>query len=772
MLWKKDSGRTFKAIILLLLLTILFFWNILLTRQFSLLTGEEEARQWYSWLHYCVINIKQGALPLWDPYTGAGSSFPAEMQMGAFNPLNLLPALIPLSRKGVFSLQLFHQWYAFIHFLAACFMFALIRELGLGRFSALIGGICFAFGGFLIHTPWRHMYESAIWLPLIFLFFLRSLNAQSVKRTLLYASASGLALGMTILAGGLHVTIMAALALVAFAAFMTLQPQGAEKEHRCRSLAIPALACLAVLAAGLCAGAVQVLPSIEYSRLAFRWIGGDIPALPVNTRIPYAYLDDGLRPDAFLGMLFAPVFGGSGETISPYIGVFPLLAALIGIVKCWSRAWVRYLTGLAVLSFLYALGAGSFIHGALYAIVPRLWMAREADRFILLTCFAMAILAAFGVEHLLSKPHQKSEWSAWNRVLAGVVIVSAAAITVPSILMLPPTTWISLSVLMILMAYGLFQYLIRGNTGASARVLAAALILFDLNAFNYMPRNKIDVAKNGTDHLERLISCRGAADFLKTRPGPYRVRIEDQDKPNIGHLFQIPTIHNTGVTALKDYAMLNAQIPELLNVRYILKPSRAEEPGAVYQDAAWKVYESPNPYPAAWIVHETAVEPVVEALYSRVQSRLVDFRQAALLGAPLDAPLEPAVEEARESAVFRVYQANRLELDVQAQSRGLLVLSEIYYPGWRAAVNGNGEKIHKVDGLLRGVVVPKGRSRVVLRYSPVSVMAGGAISLAAFLGTLIAFALHWRKSRSIPLESRPVKPSAVPRSTFQRSSRE
>ncbi len=86
-----------------------------------------------------------------------------------------------------------------------------------------------------------------------------------------------------------------------------------------------------------------------------------------------------------------------------------------------------------------------------------------------------------------------------------------------------------------------------------------------------------------------------------------------------------------------------------------------------------------------------------------------------------------------------------MELSVRAESQGLLVLSEIFYPGWRATVNGAGQRIYKVDGALRGIVVPKGESRVVLSYTPWSVYVGAVLTLGTFLGVLAAFILRRRK---------------------------
>jgi hypothetical protein len=747
---KHVSGLTIKSLLLLLLLTVLFFWKILLTHQYSILVGEEGVRQWYSWLNFSVLSLKQSTLPLWDPYTGAGTSFSGEMQTGAFYPLNLLLALVPLNRNGMLSPQLFHQFYALIHFLGGCFMFALVRELGLSRFSALIAGICFSLGGFLIQSPWGHLYRSAIWLPLILLFLMRALASPSLKKVLLYASMSGLMLGIAILGGGLHVVVLQVLVVITFAVFAAFHPQMQAEKFRNRPLITPLLAGAAVLAVGFCAGAIQLFPSMEYSGQALRWIGHNAPALPANSKIPYAYLKDFLNPNAFLGMMIPTALDGVGEKINPYIGVFPFLAAIIGVMKCWNSLWVRYLTGLAVVSFLYTLGERSLLHGVLYAVIPRLWMAREADRFIYLASFALPILAAFGVETLLCKPFQKPVWHSLNRVLTGIVVACAAALIASAFFwhqVINP--WVSFSILMVLASYGLFQYIIRGGTGMQARALIVTLVLFDLSAFDWIPRNKIEEAQVGhVNHLDRLMSCRGAVNFLKSRAVPFRVKIDDDPKPNIGDAFQVPIISNTGVTALKDYDALGKRLINLLNVRYILKPSSVQTPGALYEDEAWKVYQNSMVYPAAWVVHQTTIEPSIQHLLMQMDSQDIDFHQTAVLSAPLEVPLEPEISGIPEKIVFIAYEADSLELEVQAQSRGLLVLSEIYYPGWRAAVNGKSERIHKVNGILRGVVVPGGRSHVVLEYAPLSVRAGGLLGLSALSLTLVAFVVHRRKSDS------------------------
>jgi uncharacterized membrane protein YfhO len=98
-----------------------------------------------------------------------------------------------------------------------------------------------------------------------------------------------------------------------------------------------------------------------------------------------------------------------------------------------------------------------------------------------------------------------------------------------------------------------------------------------------------------------------------------------------------------------------------------------------------------------------------------------------------------------EEIAFTFYGAHRLELTVRAEKRGLLVLSEADYPGWRATLNGNRVPIYKADGLFRAIVVPPGESRVVFRYRPGTVLAGGILSFLAFFGVLLAAFVYRRQ---------------------------
>jgi len=148
-------------------------------------------------------------------------------------------------------------------------------------------------------------------------------------------------------------------------------------------------------------------------------------------------------------------------------------------------------------------------------------------------------------------------------------------------------------------------------------------------------------------------------------------------------------------------------------------------------------------YPRAWVVHKVAMEASHDAVFHRIDDPAINLHKVAVIEAPIPQSLGPASTTV-EPVRFRSYEADRILLDVTAESPGLLILSELDYPGWRATVNGTPTEIHKVDGALRGILVPQGESRIAVEYAPLSFYAGAALSLLTFTGVLTAYLLSLR----------------------------
>jgi hypothetical protein len=156
------------------------------------------------------------------------------------------------------------------------------------------------------------------------------------------------------------------------------------------------------------------------------------------------------------------------------------------------------------------------------------------------------------------------------------------------------------------------------------------------------------------------------------------------------------------------------------------------------------VFENQAAFPRAWLTHETVVEPSVNAVFRALDNPAIDLHTTALVEAPLPRPLEKAAGGA-ESVRFRSYEPDRIAMDVDTPARALVVLSEMYYPGWRARVNGKPAEIYRVDGALRGIIAPGGPGLIELEYAPGSFRAGAIITVLTLLGVLAGAILVWRK---------------------------
>jgi hypothetical protein len=426
------------------------------------------------------------------------------------------------------------------------------------------------------------------------------------------------------------------------------------------------------------------------------------------------------------------------------MGVFPLLLVLIGIAFNWRNHWVRYLFFLALLSFLYAMGPLFGLHGFLYALVPWLWMLREASRLLYLTSFAMAILAGFGVDSLLART---SNWAAWRtatRVFTAVVSVFAIGLAAPLLFGKPEiNNWVSLSLVLVFLSYGLYRYIIAGHSGRGIQFLIIAFILVDLSPFDWTTHNKTDLAQTNSDYLKTLVSCDGAVRFLKSRPGLFRVQVDGLQPPNIGDAFGVYTTGGMAATFVYTTGRLKDRL-DLLNVKYLVKPATATDPAPAYADAYWKVYRNRTAFPHAWLVHQVVFQPNREDTLSQISAfKAGDLRSFAFVNSRLSEPLDPPSSQP-ESATVITYGIDHMKFSVQSHGRALLVLSENNYPGWYATVNGRPAAIHEVDGGLRGVVVPDGVSTVALAYTPWSIRIGAILSVFALLSLAVIFVFDSR----------------------------
>ncbi|MAE71599.1 MAG: hypothetical protein CME06_14165 [Gemmatimonadetes bacterium] len=191
----------------------------------------------------------------------------------------------------------------------------------------------------------------------------------------------------------------------------------------------------------------------------------------------------------------------------------------------------------------------------------------------------------------------------------------------------------------------------------------------------------------------------------------------------------------------------------LMGVRYLLYPKPLEAPGryrplanltAEGRPAGPYLIEMGDVVPRARLVYEIAAVPDRQTQLSKLASPVHDPRTTAILDGPITPPLE---RNGRGEARIVHYSNQHVEVEVESSGRGLLVLSDCYYPGWAARVDGAETEVLRADHHLRGVVVGEGRHRVVFEFDPVENGVGAWISLVAALGIGGAMLVGLRRRR-------------------------
>jgi hypothetical protein len=278
-------------------------------------------------------------------------------------------------------------------------------------------------------------------------------------------------------------------------------------------------------------------------------------------------------------------------------------------------------------------------------------------------------------------------------------------------------------------------------------LLIVGLIFVDLTPFQWNSVNITDLDKGRIHHLNELISCAPPVRFLKSQPGVFRVNIDMPVPPNIGDAYDVNTTSGAGATVLYTYLRTNG-MPDLYNAQYRMVPASSADPNPLYSDAYWKIYRDSSAFPHAWLVHRVTVEHDRDKTLDNVIGRVIDLHNVAFVPKPLDPALDASSGQPEDASITN-YGTDSMGLKVQSHGRALLVLSENYFPGWKASVNGRPAPIYRVDGALRGIVVPDGTSVVKVWYASWSVRLGLLISFLAFLAVGVAYYFD-RRSQSVP----------------------
>ncbi|GAB4407284.1 MAG: hypothetical protein Kow00123_20190 [Anaerolineales bacterium] len=402
----------------LLALTVAFLWKIVLTGR--ILAGVDVFTYFYPYRAFLSQAIREGRFPLWNPYLFLGAPFFADSQAGALYPFNLILAWLPVPYQVSAAIA--------VHIaLAGLFAYLLARRsLGLGRAGAFTASAVFALGGFLLAQA-EHVNQLSIsaYLPLMLYLWdrFRERSAgvgalRGIKAAFWPASALAGVVALCVLAGHVQSLYICLVAAAVYALWPALAGWATADRRGRRALVTRAglaLAALAVVAAfGLVLAAVQVLPTVELSRLSLR--GG---GMTYREAVSFS-----LRPRLLLTALLPQYRAGVFSEYIAYVGIFGMALALVGFWRSPDRGKARVFGLMAGVGVLLALGGFNPLYYVLYRLVPGFDLFRVPARWMLLYHTGAAMLAGMGVQALLH-PHEGDRLALrWKPVVwtaAGVV---------------------------------------------------------------------------------------------------------------------------------------------------------------------------------------------------------------------------------------------------------------------------------------------------------------------------------------------------------------
>lgn len=419
--------------------------------------------------------------------------------------------------------------------------------------------------------------------------------------------------------------------------------------------------------------------------------------LSPRARISYFEASFGFQVVDLLGLL-RPDPGGYWSPL--YIGVVPLLGAAFALGRV-RRAEVAFWGLFALITLLLSLGRNGPLYPLVYNLAPDLQFFRAQERTAFPAAFALTVLGGYGLAWALARQ--------------------------------PRARWLA--------------------------ALALAVMFFDLARLHTHPGQLLTPAApdlTATPITQRLLA--------EPEPASWRVSSEGRlpGGGNAGLYWHLRDVTGNTPLFIGLYEFMLQTVPEvrwwqLLNVRYVVTQRQLDFPGVTLalEDPARdeRLYGLALGGAPVWITHAAEVAPdQTSAIWRTSEMETLDPLTTAVLEQPADPAPAPPPAGAAEEVRLTSFAAQTLTAEATLASPGVVVFSEIAYPGWVVTVNGQPAPALRAFGLLRAVAVPAGRHVIAWRFESAPVAVGGLISLATGL-MLVIFLTRTIGSRPPPTHS-------------------
>lgn len=717
----------------------------------------------YPYREFAGRTLRSGEVPLWNPHQFMGTPFQADLLSSLLAPAAVLHVLLP-------SWLAWGLGFWLRSVLAGTFTAWLLRWLGASRAGALVAGIAYAFGGYVLAWQGFQQSDTAVWLPATF----AALARLREKRRARDIAVAAVAFALPVLSGHPSTAVYVCAAAVAFGIHLTLIqfPEDANGARRRFTLQAVAASVLALALA-----AVQMLPSLEWVWQTHR---GSVKSNVGQWRLPIEGVVSFLCRDALTSPNTAGILVPEAVT---YSGALTVVAAFLAALYTRRRHAVFFaLLLLLALQVVYGWG-------------PMFWISSRAPglsafnnwRVIVVACFALSVLAGLGTSAVQARARVKGPSARVCWLVLGLAVMACAAgvwwLRIQTIQggRVPSDRWHAPSgtaALILISAALLTPLAVRRLSVPAWSAGVVTLTAADLLSFGY---GYVPFARR-----EHVFPAARALSVLDRDPGVYRVAslvlampwnaemVYSLDSPT-GYGYPLhrtvemltPITEGASAPALQADRLLPARhrILDLLNVKYLLvstwaagelaglraQPQRFEE---VLAEGHAVVFRNTRALPRAFLVGAEGVEVIRDdgPALSRLRSPEFDPERSVTVSEPPSWTTDHDAAGELEPVRLTPQGVNVALMETSAPRRTVLVYSDTWYPGWQVFVDGAQRPLLRVNHAFKGVALEPGRHNVRFEFAPWRFRWGAVVSIAGALAAL-ALAIPWRRRASEALEA-------------------
>lgn len=763
--------------------------------------------QYHAWKTALRQGLAQGEFAWWTPAVNGGQPLLSNGQVGLLDPFNLVGMLFPLTTSYVVG-ALLRLW------VAGGFTYLYARTIGLSHYAAWLSLLTFALSGLLVNWVGATPSHVFVWFPAV----LWAGEKLLTTRRAVWGVTSAVMLAVLLFSSQPEIAFQVGIAWGIYLLVRAAWREGGLgrglRRHAWWWLVIPLL--------GIALAAVEVLPFVATLRESVVFNHrADFPQLGIAAWLRRIMLSWQAWPTVVTVLL--PNFLGREQDESywyplgnslennAYAGVLPLLLALLALWAAW-----RNQAG-ATRRWLWLWGGLGFGALALAVELPIFKGINDLPPFSLVApgrwrgfyVFAVAILAGFGLDLLLTQTHLRRTLlflvtgaAAVNLALvataytgftlfADQLIATGRAFMEANVgspmldrpldelyalvemrqqaklAMLRPTNPIMMLPLLVAGAVGLLWWLHHKGR------VSWAWITSILIAITWLDLMWTGVGVNRAMPTAWLEPTPPAIEFLQRQPTPMRVVGTHLIlNPNMAMLTQLEDVRGYDPLASARYQALLAGLDgyvasgyhhffrdlddarlDLFNAAYGLSRIPPQDPRweAVFADPSGiTVYRSHSALPRAYLVYTAEVVDSPDQSRARTLDPTFDARHSVILET-MPATWTPSSPPTSASSVapqvaFRERKATTLELTVETPVPALLVLLDTYAEGWHATVDQQPTPIHRANHAFRAIVVPAGQHTVAFAYAAPLLRLGIALSIGAW--TVVLGLLLWLRFRT------------------------